>query len=72
MANTKKKTGASKTAGAAKKNLNECKMEAAKEVGVSLKQGDNGDMSARSAGKVGGQMVKKMVNSYSKNAKKNG
>lgn len=37
------------------------KMEAANEVGVSLKQGYNGDISARQAGSIGGQMVKKMI-----------
>ena len=37
------------------------KMEAANEVGVSLKQGYNGDITARQAGSIGGQMVKKMI-----------
>ena len=31
-----------------------------KEVGVNLKEGYNGDITAREAGSVGGQMVKKM------------
>ena len=39
-------------------------MEAANEVGVTLKQGYNGDITARQAGSVGGQMVKKMIESY--------
>ena len=39
-------------------------MEAASEVGVNLKQGYNGDITARQAGSIGGQMVKKMVESY--------
>lgn len=43
------------------------KMEAANEVGVNLKDGYNGDISAREAGSVGGQMVKKMIESYEKN-----
>ena len=34
------------------------KMEAAGEVGVSLKQGYNGDITSRQAGSIGGQMVK--------------
>ena len=42
------------------------KMEAANEVGVNLKEGYNGDISAREAGSVGGQMVKKMIESYEK------
>lgn len=44
--------------------LNKFKMEAANEVGVNLKQGYNGDLTAREAGAVGGMMVKKMVDSY--------
>ena len=35
-----------------------------KEVGVNLKQGYNGDLTSREAGSVGGQMVKKMIQSY--------
>ena len=48
----------------AKDALNRFKMEAANEVGVTLKQGYNGDITARQAGSVGGQMVKKMIESY--------
>ena len=33
-------------------------------MGVNLKQGYNGDLSSREAGSVGGQMVKKMTESY--------
>ena len=35
-----------------------------REVGVNLKQGYNGDLTSRQAGSVGGQMVKKMIESY--------
>lgn len=52
---------------AAKDALYNFKMEAAKEVGVNLKQGYNGDLTSRQAGSVGGQMVKKMIESYEKN-----
>ena len=31
------------------------------EVGVNLKDGYNGDISAKDAGKIGGNMVKKMI-----------
>ncbi|MBQ9130534.1 MAG: alpha/beta-type small acid-soluble spore protein [Clostridia bacterium] len=41
--------------------LDKFKMEAASEVGVTLKQGYNGDLTSKQAGSVGGQMVKKMV-----------
>ncbi|ADU27890.1 alpha/beta-type small acid-soluble spore protein [Ethanoligenens harbinense] len=45
----------------AREALNRFKMEAASEVGVSLKQGYNGDLTSRQAGSIGGQMVKKMI-----------
>ncbi len=48
----------------AKDALERFKMEAASEVGVNLKQGYNGDITAKQAGSVGGQMVKKMIESY--------
>ena len=48
----------------AKEALNKFKMEAATEVGVNLKEGYNGDLTAKQAGSVGGQMVKKMIESY--------
>ena len=38
-----------------------------REVGVDLKQGYNGDLTSRQAGSVGGQMVKKMIESYENN-----
>lgn len=41
----------------AKEALERFKMEAASEVGVNLKQGYNGDITAKQAGSVGGQMV---------------
>ena len=47
-----------------KKALEQFKMEAANEVGVTLNQGYNGDLTSRQAGSIGGQMVKKMIESY--------
>ena len=44
--------------------MNQFKMEAANEVGVNLKNGYNGSMTTREAGSIGGQMVKKMIQSY--------
>ena len=52
--------------------LDKFKMEAANEVGVTLKQGYNGDLTSKQAGSVGGQMVKKMVESYENNRGTNG
>ena len=56
----------------AREALNRFKMEAASEVGVNLKQGYNGDLTSKQAGSVGGQMVKKMVESYENSLKTNG
>lgn len=55
----------------AKSALDKFKMEAAGEVGVNLKDGYNGDLTAKQAGSVGGQMVKKMIEN-AENAMKNG
>ncbi|MBQ8540326.1 MAG: alpha/beta-type small acid-soluble spore protein [Clostridia bacterium] len=51
----------------AKSALDKFKMEAANEVGVNLTQGYNGDLTSKQAGSVGGQMVKKMIQSYEQN-----
>lgn len=56
MARTNKKNKAA---------LNSIKMQAASEVGVPLKDnGYNGDLTSKQAGSIGGQMVKKMIESY--------
>ena len=55
----------------AKEALEKFKMEAASEVGVTLNQGYNGDLTSRQAGSVGGQMVKKMIESYENQIKGN-
>jgi small acid-soluble spore protein D (minor alpha/beta-type SASP) len=47
--------------------MDQFKMQAASEVGVNLKNGYNGDLTSREAGSVGGQMVKRMIESYEKN-----
>ena len=48
----------------AKAALDKFKMEAASEVGVTLNQGHNGELTSKQAGSIGGQMVKKMVEKY--------
>ena len=53
----------------AREALNRFKMEAANEVGVNLNQGYNGNLTAREAGSVGGQMVKKMNEAYENSMK---
>ncbi len=45
----------------AREALDKFKYEVASEVGVNLKQGYNGDLSSRDAGRIGGQMVKKLI-----------
>ncbi len=41
--------------------LTNLKHSSASEAGVTLKQGYNGDLSAKDAGRIGGQMVRKMI-----------
>ena len=53
----------------AREALDKFKMEAAREVGVNLKQGYNGDLTSREAGSGGGQMVKKMIEAYENSMK---
>lgn len=44
--------------------LDKMKFEVARELGVNLKQGYNGDLTARENGYVGGTMVRKMIEDY--------
>ena len=53
----------------AREAMDKFKMQAASEVGVNLTNGYNGDLTSREAGSVGGQMVKKMIESYERNLK---
>lgn len=50
-----------------KTKFDQMKYEIANEVGVNLKQGYNGDLKARDAGKIGGNIVKKVFESYTGN-----
>ena len=45
----------------AKDALNNMKYEIAREIGVNLKPGYNGDLTSREAGYVGGYMVKRLI-----------
>ncbi len=45
----------------AREALDKFKYEVASEVGVNLKQGYNGDLSSKDAGRIGGQMVRKLI-----------
>ena len=50
-----------------KASLENIKQQAANEVGVTLSNGYNGDLTSRQAGSIGGMMVKKMVEAYEQN-----
>jgi len=63
MANNNNRTAVSE----AKEALNRFKYEVASELGVPLKQGYNGDLTAKQAGSVGGEMVKRMIKSQEQN-----
>ena len=54
---------------AAKAAMDRFKTEVASELGVNLKEGYNGDLTSKQAGSVGGQMVKKMIESYENSIK---
>ena len=51
--------------------LSNMKYEIARELGVNLKQGYNGDLTSRENGYVGGYMVKKMIGDYERQASGN-
>ena len=48
----------------AREALDRFKMEAASQVGVTLNNGYNGELTSKQAGSIGGQMVKKMIEAY--------
>ena len=51
----------------AKDAMKRFKEEVASELGVPLKDGYNGDISAKDAGKIGGNMVRKMIQQVENN-----
>lgn len=51
----------------AKEAMRQFKMETAREVGVNLKEGYNGDLTPRQAGSIGGEMVRKMIQQAEEN-----
>lgn len=59
MANSRNSN--SKVVPEAAEALNKFKYEVASEVGVTLKEGYNGDLSSRDAGRIGGNMVRKLI-----------
>lgn len=69
MANNSQKSSNNLVVPEAREAMDRFKMEAANEVGVNLKQGYNGDLTSKQAGSIGGQMVKKMIESYENSLK---
>lgn len=51
-----------------KTKFDKMKYEVASEIGVNLKQGYNGDLASRDAGRIGGNIVKKVFESYTGNS----
>ena len=47
----------------AKQAMNTMKHEVAGELGIQMKEGYNGNMTSKDAGRIGGNMVKKMIES---------
>ncbi len=56
----------SKVVPEAREALNKFKYEVASEVGVTLKDGYNGNLSSRDAGRIGGNMVRKLIETAEK------
>ena len=53
----------------AKRAMDKFKNEIANSMNIELKEGYNGDISARDAGRIGGQMVKRMISYAEQNLK---
>jgi len=53
----------------AKQAMDNMKFEVAKQLGVNLKQGYNGDLTSKDNGSVGGYMVKQMIQQYQNSVK---
>lgn len=54
----------------AKESLDKFKYEIANEMGITLKDGYNGNLSSRDAGRIGGNMVRKLIEQAEKNMAK--
>jgi len=52
-----------------KSSIDKFKEEVANQLGINLKPGDNGNLSARDAGRIGGEMVRRMVKAYQERLK---
>ena len=52
-----------------KSSIDKFKEEVSNQLGINLKPGDNGNLSARDAGRIGGEMVRRMVKAYQERLK---
>ena len=67
MASNSKNSGSNRVEVPESRNaMDRFKMEVANELGVDLKKGYNGDITAKEAGSVGGEMVRKMIRNQEK------
>ena len=53
----------------AKQAMDNFKYEVASSMGVNLKQGYNGDLTAKQSGSIGGELVRRMIESYQRGNK---
>ena len=53
----------------AKAAMDRFKTEVASELGVTLKEGYNGDLTSKEAGSIGGEMVRRMIKSQEEQMK---
>ena len=53
----------------AKQAMDNFKYEVASSMGVNLKQGYNGDLTAKQSGSIGGEMDRRMIESYQRGNK---
>lgn len=51
----------------AKAGLDRFKWEVSREIGVNLTEGYNGNITARDAGRIGGQMVRRLIETAERN-----
>jgi len=55
----------------ARQTMYNMKHEVASELGINLNKGYNGDISSKDAGRIGGQMVKKMIEAQERSMAQN-
>ena len=58
---SKNNSNSSSTSKTHKAALDRFKTEVASELGISLKDGYNGDLTSKEAGSIGGEMVRRMI-----------